>query len=594
MFGPVAFIGGIIGKFLIEFGLTVCFAMIISLFDSLTMGPMLSAYFGGITRNKKEGRLYRYTLGGLLHGFDRFQEWLAATYETLLRVLIHYPFSIILSFILIFIGSLFALAKTPMNFMNPMDTGEFQVDMDMPSGITLDGMTKVTQSIEALLRSHAEVASLITTIGTSRGESNLASIYVKLVPGKERAYTTSRFKDVVRDFMRPFAYANPKVKDVTGLSGGERAFAVNIIGPDMDQLQKVSNMLLLRLKDDPDLKDVDTSYRIGKPELLVVLSDKKAPRFGISSSVVGNELRTMIEGATPAIFRENGRDYDIRVRLREDQRHIDQSLAAIYMPNINGKLVKLAAIAAARAEVGPATINREDRGRYIQISADIAPSGGGMAKAKADVAELFSSGQITLPAGMRYKFGSQADNFSDLVSGILTAGLLGLAFIYLVLASLYESFITPITIMMVFPLALSGAFLTLYFTHQTMDMLAMIGCVMLIGLSTKNSILLVDYANRLVHEEGHERDEAIIAAGRIRLRPILMTSIAVIAGMVPLAVGLSEVSSQRKAMGSAVIGGVVVSTLLTLLVVPAVYSYLDRFRAWSLAGFKKLFSTDGV
>lgn len=592
VFGPVSFISGIIGRFLREFGLTVCFAMTISLFDSLTMGPMLSAYFGGVPHHRKENFIYRFTIGALLRGFDNLQEWLAATYERVLRVGIHWPFSIIAISGAIFVYSLFLAKKIPMNFMSNPDMGEFLVDMDAPAGTTLDGMADLAKDVEATLRQHKEVTSIITTLGNTNGESNLADFYVKLVPRKERSMTTSDFKEIVRKDMAKFSYANPMVKDATGMAGGggsNRGFNVNIIGPDLDQDREIATRLSDYLKKQPDLKDIDISYRPGKPELQVVLDTRKADQFGISSTIVGGELRTLIEGSTPAVFRQNGREYDIRVRLKESERRLKGEIDNTFIPNINQSLIRLSSVAKPVEAVGPATINRQDRGRYVQVSGDLAPRGGGLSKVIKDVQNYLENGPTKLPIGTRYKFVGQAESFGDMARGILIATLLGICFIYMVLASLYESYVTPFTIMIVFPLAVCGAFIALTLTHQNLDMMAMIGCVMLVGLATKNSILLVDYANRLV-SEGKSREEAIITAGRVRLRPILMTSIALITGMLPIAVGLSEVSAQRAPMGTAVIGGVISSTLLTLLVVPAVYSYLDRFRVWTLAIMKRRFT----
>ncbi|MBF0441999.1 MAG: efflux RND transporter permease subunit [Oligoflexales bacterium] len=590
VFGPVSFIKGMIGKFLMEFGLTVCFAMMISLFDSLTMGPMLSAYAGGITEREKENIIYRYTLGALLLGFDRFQDWLSRKYERILRTGVRWPTTIILASILLFGYSIFVLKKIPVNFMSNSDLGEFIIDIDAPAGVSLDRMAELAGKVEAKIRKHKEIATIVTTVGNANGQSNLANFYVKLVGSRERPMKTSDFKEVVRKDLVEFSSMNPKISDSAGLSGmgSQRSFTINIIGSDLSEVKKYADRLAARLRSSPDLKEVDTSYREGKPELDIALNGRKAFQYGISSAAVGNELRILVEGSTPAVFRDHGREYDIRVRLQESQRVLKGRFEETYIPNINQTLVKLSNVGSVVETVGPATIDRRDRGRSIVVSADLNIKGGGLSKAIRETEEFLTRGEGKLPSGMRYRFSGQAESMGDVITGILTATILGITFIYAVLASLYESFITPFTIMLVFPLAICGAFLALYFSHSNLDMMAMIGCVMLIGLATKNSILLVDYANQLV-EKGENRIEAIISAGRVRLRPILMTSIALIMGMLPIAIGLSEVSSQRKAMGIAVIGGVISSTLLTLIVVPAVYSHIDHFRVWSLGLVRRIF-----
>jgi HAE1 family hydrophobic/amphiphilic exporter-1 len=258
------------------------------------------------------------------------------------------------------------------------------------------------------------------------------------------------------------------------------------------------------------------------------------------------------------------------------------------VPNINNTLIRLSSVAKPVTTTGPATINRQDRSRYIQIAADIAPNGPGMAAVMSDIRSMFEK-DLKLPEGMSYAFKGQAENFQELGINMAIAAILGVIFIYLVLASLYESFVTPFTIMLVLPLAACGAFLALLITRSSLDLFSMIGCIMLLGIATKNSILLVDYTHQLV-QQGKSLPDSIVEAGRTRLRPILMTTLALIAGMLPIAIGLNEASKQRTSMGISVIGGLISSTLLTLVVVPAAYTYMERFRKWSTAWAHRIFS----
>jgi HAE1 family hydrophobic/amphiphilic exporter-1 len=300
----------------------------------------------------------------------------------------------------------------------------------------------------------------------------------------------------------------------------------------------------------------------------------------------------LVEGATPAVFRQDGREYDIRVRLQDDQRDIKSAFNETYVPNINFRTVKLSNVANAVETTGPASINRQDRGRYIQIAADVAPDGPGLSKAMSDIKTMFETNEIKLGPGMRYQFVGQAESFVELIQNMTIAVILSVIFIYFVLASLYESFVTPFTIMLVLPLAISGALFALLIMGSSLDLNAMIGCILLLGIATKNSILLVDYATQKV-QEGMDRNQAMIEAGKTRLRPILMTSVALIAGMLPVAYGLNEASKQRTTMGIAVIGGVISSTLLSLVVVPAAFSYIDRFRVWAKTKLGRKFLSDG-
>ncbi|MNS66966.1 Efflux pump membrane transporter BepG [compost metagenome] len=291
---------------------------------------------------------------------------------------------------------------------------------------------------------------------------------------------------------------------------------------------------------------------------------------------MGQELRAQVEGFTPAKFRERGREYEVRVRLQEDQRDLKKTFNEAWVPNVNRKLVRLSDVATGDLESGPASINRMDRGRYIQITAGLAP-GAGLSTV---VNEIVATMNKDFPPSVRYGFGGDAENMQELVGSTVLALGFAVLFIYLILASLYESFITPITIMVALPLALCGAFFALFVMNQIMTLFAVFGFFMLIGVAGKNGILLVDYTNQKM-AEGMSRAEALVVAGKTRLRPILMTSFALIAGTLPVAIGLNPASKSRTAMGVAIIGGMISSTILTLIVVPAVFTYVDRFRIWA-------------
>ena len=361
-----------------------------------------------------------------------------------------------------------------------------------------------------------------------------------------------------------------------------------MVGDDLNQLKIVSDQLLAQLKNDPDLKDVDTTYRVGQPVLEVVPEKALAQNFGILSTQVGSELRTLIEGTVPAKFREEGREYDIRVRLLPEQRELRETFAKISVPNVNGRLIPLSQVAKLVETKGPSTIYRQNRSRYIQISADLAPTGRGLGKAIDDVKETFDKGHIKLPPGVAYSFVGNAEDFQDLTKSIGLALFLAIIFIYLVLSSLYESFFTPLAIMLVIPLAACGALYALAITHSSLDLFSMIGCILLLGVATKNSILLVDYIQRAL-TKGKPLKTAIMEAGKVRLRPIMMTSFALIAGMIPVAIPMAETAKSRSSMGVAVIGGLISSTFLTLIVVPAAYSYIERFEKWFMRIFNWLF-----
>ncbi|MBC7429252.1 MAG: efflux RND transporter permease subunit [Bacteriovorax sp.] len=596
VFAPISFLDGVVGQFFKEFGLTVCFAMVISLFDALTMAPMLSAYFAGKvehhdpTKPRVRKGIYDNTVQVVLDKFGDFQNWLENIYVSVLKFTLKRPFIVLFVSFLIFIASFAALKYVPKTFLPAQDAGEFMVSIDQKPGTSLDGMNDLAKKVDTLIRSNKEVDFTVMQVGDQNGQPEKASIFVTLVDSKKRpGLNTTAVKARVRELLKVYKDANPAVKDIDSVGGGQRPFNVNIVGDDMKEIEKYSGLLLEKIRHHPALLDVDTSSRPGKPEFQVIPDRNKAERLGVSTTLMGAELRTMVEGTTPAVFRELGEEYNIRVRMKEDQRDLRADYDSIYVPNINNSLIRLNAVAKPFDTTGPANINRQDRGRYIQISADVNPGGPGMGGAITDINRILKD-EIKLPSNMKYQFVGQAENFQELMVNMVVAAGLGIMFIYFVLASLYESFVTPFTIMLVLPLAMCGAFYALAITGASLDLFSMIGCIMLLGVATKNSILLVDYANQQV-QGGMTLNEAIIASGKARLRPILMTSFALIGGMLPLAIGLNEASKQRTSMGIAVIGGLISSTLLTLVVIPASYSYIERFRVWSGNLMKRIFMT---
>jgi hydrophobic/amphiphilic exporter-1 (mainly G- bacteria), HAE1 family len=577
VFMPIGFLSGVVGQFFKQFGLTICFIMVISLFDALTNAPMMSAYFGG-RHGKEKSSGFMYRIRTPVRLFDRLQTHVETSYVRFLQKLLKRPWIALVVTGLVVLSSCIPLMKVPKTFLPAQDSGEFSVGLDMVPGTSLDKMRDRAFAVDKVIRQNPEVVNAVLTVGSRLQEKNKAEFFVFLRPFGERHKSTSTVKAELRVALNSFTDANPKVKDIDYSGSGMRPFILNLSGQDLDQVEKFSSQVMNKLVNHPALLDVDTSFRPGKPEFQVAVDLDEAQRLGVSSSMVGQELRFQVEGATPAVFREGGLEYNVRVRLKPEQRDLEKDFSGILVPNMNDRLVELRRVAKTLSTTGPASIDRENRGRYIQISADVAPTGPGMEGVISDLVTWFQKGgALEIPQGMTYRFVGQAENFQELKTNMIMAALLGLIFIYLVLSSLYESFFMPFTIMMVIPLSTCGAFFALYLSGHSLDLYSMIGCIMLMGLATKNSIILVDYINQML-SRGLPLVEAIVEAGHTRLRPILMTSLALIAGMIPVAIGLNEVSNQRSSLGVAVIGGVISSTLLTLIVIPAVYNYMEKTR----------------
>ena len=577
VFLPIGFLQGMIGRFFKEFGFTIIFAMIISLFDALTVAPFLSGYFA-IEPKKANNPVVKY--------FDIFQTWLEKWYGKIMKYALSHPIQILILTSVVFFGSVGTLAVIPRTFMPDASQGEFVLNFEMIPGTSLDGTYKVLKDVEEKLKKINDIKFFATVVGNERGEANVGSISVFMHPRNERKITPNQLKEKLRIILKDYQFAKPSVNffDLSGMAGGGMAaFIINIAGDDIAELEKYAEKVKALANKIPDLVEVNTSSQGGKPEFQVQLDPKKMQTMGVQPKLAGAELRYYVAGGVVGKLHQKGLEYDIRMRLKPSQRDLKESYKFIRVPNMQQKLIPLSAISTASIQDGPSKITRQDRIRIIRISANLAP-GGAIGNASDMMRKLIDK-QAPPPKGISYSFWGQSENFRELMDNILLAFGLSFIFIYLVLASLYESFITPFTIFMAIPPALSGAFLALFITGEMLNTFSMIGCIMLIGLVTKNSILLVDFALAGVRA-GLPRKEAIYRAGMLRLRPILMTTFAMIAGTIPLAFGVGEAASYRQAMGIAIIGGLIVSTLLTLVAVPAVFEYIDRFREFIESKFR--------
>lgn len=579
VFLPVGFLSGIVGQFFKQFGLTVVFAMLISLFDGLAVAPMLSAYFAGkIDHNAKPNKAVEL--------FDKFQTWLERQYGKVMKVALKRPGIVLLLSLGIFILSILSLKLVKSTFLPANDQGEFLVTLDLPPGTSLNGTKQVADQVLEVLKKIPEMEMIAVTIGKpDGGEPNAGTLAITLVDSKKRKLTTTQVKDQIRELLKPFEYARPAVSDYSAVGGGiQYPFQLVIKGENLGEMEAYSKKVLTKLKSLSDLADLDTDYRAGKPEYQIHLDNMKMQLVGVLPGVAGSELRYQIAGDEVSKFYDRGIEYVVKMRLRPDQRNLRMAYAQTKVPNIANKLIPLSAISVGKETAGPSRINRIDRARTIVINANLAP--GGAVQDATRIANEILRKELPPPPGIRYNFQGQSEDFKELLANIVLAFGLALVFIYLVLASLYESFITPVTILFAIPPAISGAFFALALTREMLNLFSMIGLILLMGLVAKNSILLVDYAMQAIREKGMSRNDAIYEAGLVRLRPILMTSLAMIMGTVPIALGFGEAAKSRTAMGIAIIGGLILSTVVTLVVVPSIFGFIDRFREWIESKFR--------
>ncbi|MBX3019181.1 MAG: efflux RND transporter permease subunit [Bdellovibrionaceae bacterium] len=575
VFGPIAFLDGIIGQFFRQFGLTVCFTMLISLFDAFTVAPMLSAYMAAPVHGEKKG-----FWNSIFKKFDAFQTKLENVYVVILKWVMRYRMVTLGGAVVIFVASMSLVAFIPKTFLPAGDNGEFAVMVELPVGSSMSQTKETVKAVEDRLKELSEIELMATVVGSTQGASaaNKGTVFVALVPAKERSANTSQVKEKVREFFKGDTSGTIfSVGDIDIGGGNQKIFNLNLFGENLEELAAYADKFKARFEKIPGVVDVDTNFRAGKPEFHVAFDRVKSEQLGVSTVMAGAELRARVEGTVASTYRKDGREYDIRVRLDEQDRDLRKNFNSTLVPNVNMDKIPLNRVAHGVEKVAYSQINRSNKARYIQINAGLGPDGSlGTVMAEAERI-LKEDPELKMPAGISYRFLGQAENFQELIANMLMAMFLGVVFIYLVLASLYESFVTPFAILLALPLAICGAMVALFMFGKSIDLFSMIGIVLLLGVVAKNSILLVDYTNQMM-DQGVDRTKALIEAGRVRLRPILMTSLALIAGMIPIAYGLNEASAQRTSMGIAIIGGLISSTILTLVVVPAAFGYIDDFR----------------
>ncbi|MCX6030443.1 MAG: efflux RND transporter permease subunit [Chloroflexi bacterium] len=565
VFLPVAFVGGLMGKFLNSFGLVVSMAVLISLVEAMTFAPMLSAYLfkqqkPKISEAEAQSGVAHASLGRIERLYLRSLGW----------TLRHRFVTLVLGIALL-AASAYGATFLKQAFVPSVDQGSVDMSLTLPPGGSLTQTDEQARTMETRLLAMKPVKSVLTTVG-GRGTPETASFHVNLKDG----YPTSAFA----------ATARGELTDVPGLSISGGSFISMVAGGnsimgkpvqitlqtvgDAEALNQFSVKLEEKLKAVPGLVDVDISYQPGKPEVLLVVDRRKAADMGINIATVGSTIRTLVEGVDVATFRGEGAEADIRVQLQEaDRARLDQILD-LQMPTTRG-FIPLRQIAHMEEASGPTQLNRIDRQPAVIIGAET--FGRVQADVTADVTKIMT--ETALPAGVTWAYTGEQKLMADAFAAMGTAMLLAVVFVYMVLASQFGSFIQPLIIMLALPLAAIGGLLALLVFKLPLDMTALIGLILLFGLVTKNSILLVDLTNKMRRQRGMDIHQALRTAGPIRLRPILMTTLALILGMLPVAIGLGTGSGFRQPMAITVIGGLITSTLLTLLLVPTAYSLVE-------------------
>lgn len=584
VFVPVAFMGGMVGRYFYEFGITVAAAVLVSLFVSFTLDPMLSSRW--VDPDIEQNRHSTFP-GRWLERFNGWFDDLHGTYERLLGWALRRRGLVIAIALVVFVGSFPILAILGGDFMPDYNRGEYQVSIKATPGSTLEETGARALQVVKRLRTLPDVDYTYTTIGESG--TTYRPVTEGIVFVKLKSHSGKTFSEVLRE-------GRNAVQDVPGLTfafteagqWGQKPIQMSIRGSDVNELDRISREFMQKLVHVRGVTDIETSSEKAKPELRVSIDRQRASDLGVSAQTIASTLRAGVVGEVASTIEDTAGDtHDVRVRLDSTQRRFSQDLLELNVPTRaetpeGDKIgVPLREVAYVANSTGPSTIRRKDLRREVRISAN--SDGRPLGDIMSDI-EKIPDGMKMSP-GYDVVSGGDAEELKDMFSNMFQALALAIIFIYLILASQFGSVFHPFAIMLSLPLSLAGVAVGLLFTHDTLNIMSMIGLIMLMGLVTKNAILLVDFTNQ-ARQEGMERNQALIHAGSTRLRPIIMTTLAMIFGMLPLAFAIGAGAEMRAPMARAVVGGLITSTMLSLIVVPVVYSYLDDFTT-KLFGKKK-------
>ena len=567
IFAPVGFMSGMVGRFMQSFGLTMAFAVMVSLFVSFTLTPMMCAYWlrpqpKGAHRDSKHNRLF----DPLDRAYTRLLDW-AMAHRGLVAV----------GAVLVLLSSVPLFRFTAVNFTPEDDQSQFDVTMRAPEGTSLASMEVLANRLSSAVRQIPEVDfTLVTVAGDAAGTLNTASMLVRLHPIEDRSRDQFAVMAQVRDQILP-DYAKAGIRTAVQQGGGPGgggggAIQFMVQGPDLAQLEKYSEQLRAKALTIPGLVDVDTTLNAGKPEISVVLDRPKAADLGVSVADAADAIRLLVAGDQVTTFNDGGEQYEVHLRAEEVNRSSPDAIAGLPVPSSRLGIVSLDNIASFKRGDSPATISRMGRQRQVTLSANMLP---GTSQGTAQQQIEAAAAELNFGPEYRADFAGRSRELNRTATAFLTAIALSFIFMYLILAAQFESWLHPVTILLSLPLTLPFALLSLIIFQQSLNIFSGLGLLVLFGVVKKNSILQIDHANQL-REAGMNTHDAVIQASRDRLRPILMTTLAFVAGMIPLVVSQGVGSATNHAIGWVVIGGQTMVLLVTLIVTPVAYSMFDE------------------
>jgi len=563
IFIPVVFVSGVIGRFFLQFGVTLCLAVLLSYVEAVTLAPARCSQF---LRTSREGR----NRVGLL--VDKGFSWLERLYSRVLKKSLKRPGTILLGALLLFLASLAVFMIMPSEFVPSQDQSLVSVRLQMAIGSTLAESDQMVRKAEAIISAKPEVMRMFGSVGGWGGGVSSGNIFVTLVPPKERRFSQAEFSAVLRKELNAIPGVRAVIQDLSQAGfTAQRGFPVefSVRGPDWDKLISLSQEMMAKLAASGLVVDLDSDYQLGMPELRIMPDRARISDIGVTVDDVATTLNALVGGVRAGKYSTGGRRLDVRVKLLAAQRSRPEDIARLRVRTRSGQLVPLSALVTYNELPALQAITRRDRERAITVYANVAP-GHAQDEALRAVEDLGRD----LPVNYRAVLGGASVAFRESSSSLLFALILGILIAYMILASQFNSYLHPVTVITILPLSIAGAAFALWVSNQSLNIFSMIGLLLLMGIVKKNSIILVDYAN-VLRAQGNDPRAAMEKAGPIRLRPIIMTAISTLMAAIPPALGLGAGSEIRTPMAIAVIGGLTLSTVLSLIVVPAFYVATD-------------------
>ncbi len=579
VFVPVAFMRGIVGRFFYQFGISVAFAVLVSLFVSFTLDPMLSSRWHDPSI-KNHG--HRRGPAKLLELFNDWFDRSADNYRRAITWALDHRKSVMALASAAFIGGMMIFGTLESSFMSKEDKGEFQISFKSAPDASMAETEERMHAVLAAMGDIPEIDHTYATIGAGdSGTVRDALLYLKLKERAQRKRKQFELQRIVRERLYRIPGITFSIEEVGQVGGVQKPLNVNLKGDDLTTLKQLGQQLKEELYQVPGIVDLAVTLEHDIPEYRLKIDREKALSAGVNSSDIVAVLGRLVGGEAISTYEdEDGDAVDLRVRLPEKLRQSTSQVGdlKISVPNGSGgvNLIPLASLAAVRVASSPTEINRRDLARQVTVSANLDNLPIGTAAKQVEAA----AARMKMPPGYRIDLSGEAEDMAESFGYMGESLLLAVIFVYLILAAQFESFFEPLAIMLSLPLSIVGMAGMLKLTGDTINIMSLIGLIMLMGLVTKNAILLVDYAKVLQQRDGLPRREAVILSGRTRLRPIVMTTLAMIFGMLPLFFGVGAGGEGRAPMARAVVGGLLTSTMLTLLVVPVMYTYMDDLGKW--------------